>query len=125
MSKAVVSAFIDAINAQDVARIAGLCAADHRFVDARGAVVPAGELQGAWRGYFSFMPRYGIEVEEMVESGDIVVVFGTAWGELAAAHGGGAWRRPAAWRARVTGRQLSLWQVYVDTAAVFDLLAGR
>jgi hypothetical protein len=34
-------------------------------------------------------------------------------------------RRPAAWRVRVKGGKIQLWQVYVDTKVVFDLIAYR
>jgi hypothetical protein len=55
---------------------------------------------------------------------EIVAIFGWAWGELAgAAEGRAAWRRPAAWRARVRRDRVQRWQGYVDTKIVFDLLA--
>jgi len=119
----VVRAFVNAINDHDVPRIAGLCTSDHRFVDAHGGVVLAQDLPSAWAGYFQFMPHYGIEVESMVAQGDNVAVFGVAWGGLDAANlTERSWRRPCAWRACVMGDQVKLWQVYVDTKAVFDLL---
>jgi ketosteroid isomerase-like protein len=118
-----VLAFITAINAHDVDAIAGLCAEDHQFIDAHGGVVAADQLRAAWTGYFQFMPRYGIEVETILWEGDVAAVFGSAWGCLSA--DGAAersWRRPCAWRARVENGRIKLWQVYVDTKAVFDLL---
>jgi ketosteroid isomerase-like protein len=119
----VVLAFVEAVNAHDVEGIVGLCARDHRFVDAYGAVVPADQLRSAWAAYFRFMPHYGIEVETVLCEGDIAAVFGCAWGGLAADNAAGrSWRRPCAWRARVQNGQIQLWQVYVDTKAVFDLL---
>ena len=118
-----VLAFIGAINAQDVNRIVGLCTADHEFVDAHGNVVPSDRLAGAWTGYFQFMPHYGIEVEQILADGEVVAVFGAAWGSLNAADASDrAWRRPGAWRAVVKGGRVRRWQVYVDTKAVFDLL---
>jgi len=110
----VVAAFIEAINAHDARRIAALCTADHRFVDAHGVVVAGEGLPAAWAGYFGFMPHYGIVVVELL---------GQAWGGLDAADPSvRAWRRPCAWRARVEGERVKLWQVYVDTKVVFDLL---
>jgi ketosteroid isomerase-like protein len=123
--EAVVVAFIDAINAHDVDRIVALCTSDHQFVDAFGAVMPAEQLRAGWDGYFKFMPRYGIEREDMICHDDLVAVFGYAWGGLDVDPGGSRqWRRPAAWRARVRDGQVALWQVYVDTKIVFDLLAS-
>jgi len=124
-AKAVVVAYIEAINAHDVDRIVALSAPNHEFVDAFGGVVPAETLAAAWSGYFQFMPRYGIEIEEIACAGDTVSVFGQAWGSLEeATDSAKSWRRPAAWRARVSGGLVELWQVYVDTKVVFDLLAA-
>jgi len=117
----VIRAFVDAINAHDVERILALCAPDHEFVDAHGNTVPAERLRAAWTGYFGFMPRYGIEIEDMLVEGETAALFGTAWGGLDPE--GRDWRRPAAWRVRVTAGRIRLWQVYVDTKIVFDLLA--
>lgn len=123
-TKAVVVAYIEAINAHDVDRIVALSGPNHEFVDAFGGVVPAEKLAAAWSGYFTFMPRYGIEVDEIVCEGDTVSVFGQAWGSLEEAPDSTkSWRRPAAWRARVRDAQVVLWQVYVDTKVVFELLA--
>jgi len=116
-------ALINAINAHDVAQIVGLCSADHRFVDAFGQTTPADRLHAAWTGYFAFMPHYGIEVDRVLWDGDVAAVFGEAWGGLDAADANArSWRRPAAWRAEVKDGKVALWQVYVDTKAVFDLL---
>jgi ketosteroid isomerase-like protein len=118
-----VLSFVAAINDHDVARIVDLCTDDHEFVDAHGQVAPAETLAAAWRGYFQFMPRYGIEVESVLSDGDVVAVFGQAWGGLNAHDAGDRfWRRPCAWRACVRGDKVKGWQVYVDTKAVFDLL---
>jgi ketosteroid isomerase-like protein len=122
----IVRAFVDAINRQDIGGIVKLCSADHEFVDACGNVVRAPEIAAAWRGYFGFMPRYGIETEDIFCAGDLVAVFGHAWGSLdATEEGSRRWRRPAAWRARVSERRISLWQVYADTKIVFDLLTPK
>jgi len=118
----VISRFVAAINLQDVPAIVALCTQDHAFIDAHGNVVPASGLQAAWRGYFAFMPGYRIEVQTMLAEGDTVAVFGHAWGQLAS---GAAWRRPAAWQALVADGKVQRWQVYVDTKAVFDLMAGE
>ncbi len=119
----VVTAFVAAINAHDVEAIVGLCAADHTFIDAHGAIVPAERLHAAWTGYFGFMPLYGIELEEMLCQGEVAAIFGYAWGGLTSETlPERTWRRPCAWRSRVQFGKISLWQVYVDTKAVFDLL---
>jgi ketosteroid isomerase-like protein len=123
-TEAVIRSFVDAINHHDVARIVALCAEDHQFIDAYGAVTPAETLAAAWTGYFRFMPRYGIEVEEVLCQGDQAAVFGAALGSLdAPGTSERSWRRPAAWRAAVRDGLMTVWQVYVDTKIVFDLLS--
>jgi ketosteroid isomerase-like protein len=116
-------AFMRAINARDVGAIMSLCAEDHRFVDAHGGVTPAERLQSAWTGYFEVMPHYGVEAEEIVCDGGRAIVFGSAWGSLDPVDPARrAWRRPCAWRALVRDGRIALWQVYVDTKPVFDLM---
>jgi len=118
-------AFVDAINARDVDRILGLAAEDHEFIDAYGTVVSAPALRAAWAGYFGFMRHYGIEVEEMLCEGDRAALFGHAWGSLdVEPDGPRQWRRPTAWKVLVAGDRVRLWQVYVDTKIVFDLLSS-
>jgi ketosteroid isomerase-like protein len=122
-NEAVIRDFIAAINDHDVARIVGLSTDDHQFVDAHGVVVPRETLEAAWTGYFAFMPRYGIEIDAILCEGDTSAVFGFAWGGLDGSDPASrTWRRPCAWRAVVAGDRIRLWQVYVDTKAVFDLL---
>jgi len=123
-TKRLVLAYVDAINAHDVDRIVDLSASDHRFVDAYGETTPAEKLRAAWSGYFKFMPTYGIQLEDVICDGDLAAVFGFAHGSLPSSGAGDrSWRRPAAWRARVKGDKVQLWQVYVDTKIVFDLMS--
>jgi ketosteroid isomerase-like protein len=118
----VVTAFLQAINDHDVGRITALCADDHTFIDAQGEAV-SHDLETAWSRYFTFMPHYGVEAERIICEGEDVAVFGWAWGGLDAADAEArSWRRPCAWRAHVRGDRVTLWQVYVDTKPVFDLL---
>ena len=121
----IVADFIAAINAHDVAGILALCTPDHEFVDAYGSAVTGEGLLPAWQNYFGFMPEYGIDVEEIVTQGACAAVFGAAWGRLAPAYGGGAWRRPACWRAKLDAERIRLWQVYIDTKIVFDAMAAK
>lgn len=118
-----VVAFVDAINARDVDRIAALCSDDHLFIDAHGNATDASRVAAAWAGYFRFMPHYGVRADAILCEGADAAIFGEAWGSLDAEDATRrAWRRPCAWRARVTDGQIRLWQVYVDTKPVFDLL---
>jgi ketosteroid isomerase-like protein len=122
-TESVIRDFIVAVNDHDVARIVALSTDDHQFVDAHGVAVQRQALEAAWTGYFAFMPRYGIEVEAILCDGDTGAVFGSAWGGLDESNSTTrSWRRPCAWRAVVADSRIRLWQVYVDTKAVFALL---
>ena len=56
---AVVVAFNDAINAQDLDGLTRLMASDHRFVDAAGSAVEGKEACGsAWRSFFDAFSDY-------------------------------------------------------------------
>ncbi len=119
----VIRRFVAAINDRDVDAIVALCTDDHQFVDAYGGVVSRETLRSAWAGYFAFMPHYGIEIETILVESDQVAVFGWAWGGLEASDPAArAWRRPCAWRACVSDERVRLWQVYVDTKIIFDML---
>jgi ketosteroid isomerase-like protein len=66
--KAVVVAYVQAINAHNVDRIVGLSAPNHEFVDAFGGVVPAETLAAAWSGYFKFVADNTSETAEVLLS---------------------------------------------------------
>ena len=52
-----VSAFVAAINAHDVNRLAELMSNDHRFIDAHGnEVIGKEKMIAGWRGYFEWFP---------------------------------------------------------------------
>ncbi len=115
--------FIAAINNQNVEQIVELCTEDHRFIDAHGGVVTRDALRQAWTAYFAFMPIYRIETEAIISRDGMAAVFGWASGGLDASRPDRrVWRRPCAWRADIVNDRVALWQVYIDTKAVFDLL---
>ena len=121
-SKETVLAFIDAINAHDVARLAGLMTDGHRFIDAHGNEISGREqMRTGWRGYFEWFPDYRIEVAELFERDDTIVLVGFAGGSLRG-NKTKSWRLPAAWKAVVTGERLTLWQVFADTKIPFELI---
>src|SRR5712692_10272761 len=59
-------AFIDRINAHDVAGLGALMSDDHTFIDAHGNQVSGREkMIGGWRAYFEWFPDYWIEVTDV------------------------------------------------------------
>jgi ketosteroid isomerase-like protein len=114
----VAMSFVEAINSQQVEKMAGLMTRDHVFVDSDGAETAGREkMRKAWGQYFSMVPGYRIEVEETFSRGNTIVLLGTATGTFS--HQGtldpkNRWSVPAAWRVVVDGARISAWQLYVN-----------
>ena len=76
-------AFIDRINAHDVAGLAALMSDDHTFIDAHGNEVSGKDkMTAGWRGYFDWFPDYFIEIVDVFEKGDSLALFGFAGGSF-------------------------------------------
>lgn len=124
----VVVAFVEAINAHDVAALGELMTDHHLFIDSLGnRVVGAVAMLAGWRHYFAMFPDYRIDPDKILTEGSEAILHGSAHGTLhrdGAPVVGGTWIVLGAWRAVVSGGQVSLWQVYADNKPVYDLL-GR
>jgi len=121
--------FVNEINRHDVAALLNLMSEDHLFVDALGQEVRGKDrLREAWNGYFTLVPDYRIVIEDHMQAGLVVGLFGSAAGTLSV--GGvlapsGRWKTPAAWRAVVRDGRIERWQVFADNEPVRKLLAAR
>jgi ketosteroid isomerase-like protein len=120
-------AFVAAINAQRIDRIAELMTDHHTFVDSDGSETVGREVMRAgWTSYLEMVPDYRIEVEETLARKNTVVLLGIASGTFV--HDGrldarNRWTVPAAWRAAIEGEQVSVWQVYVNPEPMTTILA--
>jgi ketosteroid isomerase-like protein len=119
--------FLDRINKRDADKLAELMTEEHIFVDSLGNTMQGREkMRVGWRGYYSFCPDYWVTHEEMLENGNIVAVFGTAGGTIAA-NGKlppeNKWRTSAAWLAVVESGLVKKWQVYADNKPVYEITA--
>ena len=119
--------FMDRINGRDADRLAELMTDDHVFVDSLGHSVKGREqMRTGWKGYFAFCPDYWVSHESILESENLVAVFGSAGGTIAA---GGTlplenkWRTPAAWMAVIENGLVKEWRVYADNKPVYDIVA--
>jgi len=119
--------FLERINERDPDKLATLMTEDHVFVDSLGQSVKTREkMRAGWRAYFKFCPDYWVSHEEILQSGNIVAVFGAAGGTIAASEKlppENKWRIPAAWMAVVHGGLIKEWRVYADNKPVYDILA--
>jgi hypothetical protein len=82
----VVLSFLDRINLHDVDGICALMTQDHTFIDGLGNKFSGVEnLRKGWASYFSWFPDYAISHEDVLGSGQIVLLTGTARGTYAVA----------------------------------------
>lgn len=127
MSTQTVQLFIDKINLHDIEGIVDLLTEDHLFIDSWGTRFEGKKtMKEGWQAYFAWFPDYKIEIEELIESGENVFIFGSA---CAIYHGNKGnnpqdryWSIPAAWRATVSEGRIRKWQVYADTKIPFDII---
>jgi ketosteroid isomerase-like protein len=120
-----VLSFVEAVNAHSPARIAALLTDGHLFVDAHDQVYQGKEImRDSWNMFFQKFPDYRIEVNELFEQGDTFILVGHASGTLAAEgqmDPAKHWRRPAAWKVKVSNDLIQHWQVFVDTKPMYDV----
>jgi ketosteroid isomerase-like protein len=125
-SAEVVLAFVNAINHHDIDRLCRLMTDDHLFVDTGGTQYRSREtMRSGWLGYFSMVPDYTIEVQEMVTDDPVVIVVGTARGTYSPDGNldpADRWSTPGAWRAVVDGGHLAVWQVFADNEPIRQIM---
>jgi ketosteroid isomerase-like protein len=123
----IVKAFIAVINAGDVSRLSGLMTEDHVFVDSSGRVESGrGNMTAGWSQYFSMFPDYRIAIQDILQDGGLVAVFGSASGTYNGKRGLVPENRiamPAAWKAVVENGKIKFWQVYADWTAGCKIIA--
>lgn len=122
-------AFVEKINAHDVAGLCDLMPEDHVFVDSLGNVVRGREtMRKGWKGYFAWFPDFKIFIKKIFHNGNEVALFGTASGtycvdgELLEEN---EWEIPAAWRVIVRDGLISEWQVYADNSPVLQIMEAN
>ena len=124
---ATVLQFLDRINQHDADKLAELMTEDHVFVDSLGKSVRGREnMRTGWRGYFAFCPDYWVSHEELFENRNLVAVFGSAGGTIAANGkllAENKWQATAAWLAVVENNLVKEWRVYADNKPVYDIIA--
>jgi len=121
--------FVARINQHDVAGLVAMMSEDHCFVDGLGQVVRGRErMEKGWLGYFGLFPDYSIQVDEILNRGNLVALFGTAEGTyslngklLAENH----WKIPAAWKAVLREGRVSEWAVYADNEPVWKVMGVK
>jgi ketosteroid isomerase-like protein len=125
----VAMAFADAIGRRDVAALAELMTAEHRFIDSLGNVVEGRDkMRAGWAGYFRMVPDYTIAIDETYGSGAVAVMVGSAQGTYSAdseLHETNRWQTPAVFRAVIEDGKVAEWRVYADNEPIRKLMAAR
>lgn len=126
MNKSIALAYVDAINAQNIEKLYELMAEDHVFIDSHDDRVNGRKVMGkGWVDYFAMFPDYKIEVNDVVESGALVCIFGYAGGtykNLRNPENSNYWRMPAAWTAIIENQHVKQWQVYCDNTRAIEII---
>lgn len=127
MVKQTVHRFIDRINLHDIDGIMDMLTEDHLFIDSWGTRFEGKKtMKEGWQTYFSWFPDYKIEIEDILESGENVFIYGSASATYHGKTGNSPqdryWSLSAAWRAIVSEGKIRKWQVYADTKKPFDII---
>ncbi len=125
MSKNLILEFVSRINTHDVDGIADSLTSDHVFIDAHDTVHEGKWfMRKAWAEYFKLFPDYKIEVEHVLEQGNILAIFGYASATYKGpeADPSNFWRLPAAWKTIIREGKIKLWQVYCDYKIIYDTI---
>ena len=107
-----------AVNSHQIDALSELMTDDHVFVDSDGSRKAGRQsVCEAWAGYLSMVPDYRIFIDETLVRNDTVVILGRAQGAFSregAVTPETHWSVPVAWRVKVDGDRVSLWQLYVN-----------
>lgn len=119
--------FIEAINLHSLSGILDLMHDDHTFTNSQGKTIKGKEeLVRGWLKYFELFPDYHIEVQETIQNGSLVAIFGYASGtykSLAINREDNFWRLPSSWKAEVQDGKVLKWQVYSDNLFPFNIIS--
>ena len=122
----IVRDFIAAINQGNAAQLSSLMTEDHTFVDSQGTIDTGREnMMKGWKEYFRMFPDYKVEIQSILQDGNLVAAFGSASGTYSGRRGLVPENRiemPAAWRAIVENGKIKVWQVYADWTKGYNII---
>jgi ketosteroid isomerase-like protein len=122
----IVRGFIAAINQGNAAQLSNLMTEDHTFVDSQGTIDSGREnMMKGWKEYFRMFPDYKVEIQSILQDGNLVAAFGSASGTYNGRRGLVPENRiemPAAWRAIVENGKIKVWQVYADWTKGYNII---
>ncbi len=103
---------VEAINAQNIAKVEMLLDPVTMLVDAHGLEV-AGLLATirAWQEHFQIFPKYTLEIKELIQQGSTVMIITEASGR----DDDQSRSIPCCIKAKVEAEKITLWQIFGDT----------
>lgn len=117
--------FLDAVNRNDLPRIAGLLAAGHALSLFGGApIAGAAAALAVWTDYLGRFPAFTFHPAQFVEAGPRVVVLGSTTGSHMGLPDAAERQGRQLWVADVAGGRLASWTMLEDTPASRAALAG-
>ncbi|MEA3478450.1 MAG: nuclear transport factor 2 family protein [Bacteroidota bacterium] len=110
-SIAIVRAFNNCINNQDIEGLSDLMAENHTFIERDGqSHAPKQHMVEGWKEFFKMFPRYKNSFTKIGTSDELVCVLGYAyWSEKETYD-------PVIWTARIENNLISEWRIYEDSA---------
>ena len=121
----VAMAFVDAINAKDVERLADLMTVDHKFIDGDGSEHGGkDQMQVGWREHLALIPDLTLSIAEHFEETGTVVLLGWSSGTIVQRgklKPENSWRVPCAWRVLVVSEKVAVWQLYANQCALHEI----
>jgi ketosteroid isomerase-like protein len=118
-------AFVDAINAKDVERLAELMTASHKFIDGDGSEHGGkNRMKEGWKEHLELIPDLTLLISAHFEDNDTVVLLGWSSGTIVQdgeLRPENSWRVPCAWRVRVDSEKVAVWQLYANQCALHEI----
>jgi hypothetical protein len=118
-------AFVNAINAKDVERLAELMTADHKFIDGDGSEHKGKEsMKLGWKQHLELIPDLTLSISEHFEKNDTIVLLG--WSSGTIIQNGNLepqnhWRVPCAWRVFIDSGKVAVWQLYANQCPLHEI----
>lgn len=118
-------AFVDAINAKDIERLADLMTADHKFIDGDGSEHDGKDkMRVGWTEHLGLIPDLTLSISEHFGENDTVVLLG--WSSGTIAQNGelkpeNSWKVPSAWRLVVESGKVAVWQLYANQHVLHEI----
>ena len=122
----VAQAFVERINAHDVDGLSDLMTEDHSFIDGGGERHRGREsMRKGWNDYFILVPDFWIKIEKVLHKDNCVALFGKSGGTYAPdgkLDPRNRWEVPAAWQVITQENKVFIWQVYVDSEQLRQIM---